>query len=195
MVRGQYMGASLGKFRALRIIAVDPARPRAGLLRQSVPMSAPDRIDANPTLSAAAIRSGYAGVIPFVVCLLGVLLAPGIEWRARAQQAAIDYGAVILSFVGALHWGLALGGKLRGDGRTIFASVLPSMVAALALGLVGQRALALLVIGFGLFWLYEHHQLRDRLPADYLRMRRNLTLAVCGTLALTMFASESVGLP
>jgi hypothetical protein len=158
-------------------------------------MSPPDRIDANPTLSAAALWSGYAGVIPFAVCLLGVLLAPDVEWRARAQQAAIDYGAVILSFIGALHWGLALGGKLRGDGRTIFASVLPSMVAALALGLVGQRALALLVIGFGLFWLYEHHQLRDRLPADYLRMRRNLTLAVCGTLALTMFASESVGLP
>jgi hypothetical protein len=45
-----------------------------------------------------------------------------------------------------------------------------------------------------LFWLYEHHQVRDRLPADYLRMRRNLTLVVCGTLALTMFASETAGL-
>ena len=157
-------------------------------------MSSPGRIESSPTLSAAAVWSGYAGVIPFVLCLLGVLVAPGAEWRLRAQQAAIDYGAVILSFVGALHWGLALAGRLRGDGRTIFASVLPSMVAALALGLDGQRALALLVVGFGLFWLYEHHQVRDRLPADYLRMRRNLTLVVCGTLALTMFASESVGL-
>ena len=152
-------------------------------------MSNSERIDADPALSAAAIWSGYAGAIPFVVCLLGVLLAPGAEWRLRAQQAAVDYGAVILSFVGALHWGLALG-----DGRTIIASVLPSVVAAFALGLEGQRALSLLVVGFGLFWLYENHQVRDRLPADYLRMRRNLTLVVCGTLALTMFASESVGL-
>ena len=157
-------------------------------------MSSPLRNEANPALSAAAIWSGYAGVIPFVVCLLGVLLAPGPEWRLRAQQAAVDFGAVILSFVGALLWGLALAGRLRGDGRTIIASVLPSVLAALALGLGGQRALALLVVGFGLFWLYEHHQLRDRLPADYLSMRRNLTLSVCGTLALTMFASESVGL-
>jgi len=157
-------------------------------------MSNSERIDADPALSAAAIWSGYAGAIPFVVCLLGVLLAPGAVWRLRAQQAAVDYGAVILSFVGALHWGLALGGRLRGDGRTIIASVLPSVVAAFALGLEGQRALSLLVVGFGLFWLYENHQVRDRLPADYLRMRRNLTLVVCGTLALTMFASESVGL-
>lgn len=157
-------------------------------------MSSPDRIEVGPALSAAAIWSGYAGVVPFVVCLLGVLLAPAAEWRRLAQQAAIDYGAVILSFVGALHWGLALAGRLRGDARTIIASVLPSVMAAFALWLDGQRALALLVVGFGLFWLYEHHQLRDRLPADYLRMRRNLTLAVCGTLALTLFASESVGL-
>lgn len=124
-------------------------------------MASSDRIEVSPTLSSAAIWSGYAGVLPFVVGLLGVLLAPAADWRLQAQQAAVDYGAVILSFVGALHWGLAL---------------------------------ALLVVGFGLFWLYEHQQLRDRLPADYLGMRRNLTLAVCGTLALTMFASESVGL-
>jgi hypothetical protein len=97
-------------------------------------MASSDRIEVSPTLSSATIWSGYAGVLPFVV---------------------------ILSFVGALHWELAL---------------------------------ALLVVGFGLFWLYEHQQLRDRLPADYLGMRRNLTLAVCGTLALTMFAGESVGL-
>ncbi len=157
-------------------------------------MNLPGNSDARPVLSAAALWSGYAGVLPFVACLLGVLLAPQPAWRAFAQQAAVDYGAVILSFVGALHWGLALAGRLRGDTRTIMASVAPSVIAAIALSLDGQRAIALLVAGFGLFWLYEHHQLRDRLPADYLGMRRNLTLAVCGTLALTLFASDAAGL-
>jgi hypothetical protein len=157
-------------------------------------MNMPDKADSRPMLSTAAVWSGYAGVLPFLLCLLGVLLAPQSAWRAFAQQAAVDYGAVILSFVGALHWGLALAGRLRGDLKTIIASVLPSIIAAIALSLDGQRALALLVAGFGGFWLYEHHQLRDRLPADYLGMRRNLTLAVCGTLALTLFASDAAGL-
>ncbi len=48
--------------------------------------------------------------------------------------------------------------------------------------------------GFGLFWLYEHRVLGTRLPAEYLGLRRHLTLATCMLLALTMFASETAGL-
>ena len=54
--------------------------------------------------------------------------------------------------------------------------------------------LALLVAGFGLFWIYEHRRCGADLPPDYLRMRRNLSLAVCSMLALTMILSDSVGL-
>lgn len=145
-------------------------------------------------LSAAALWSGYAGVAPFLACLGAVLWAPQPEWRAFAQQAAIAYGAVILSFVGALHWALALAGRLPGDARTIIASVLPSLAAAAAVLLDGQRGLALLIVGFGTFWIYEHRQWAHRLPEDYLALRRRLTLAVCATLALTLFASDAAGL-
>ena len=58
----------------------------------------------------------------------------------------------------------------------------------------GQRGLALLVAGFGLFWIYEHRRLGERLPPDYLRLRRNLSLAVCSLLALTMILSDAKGL-
>jgi hypothetical protein len=145
-------------------------------------------------LSRAALWSGYAGVAPFLACLAAVLWAPQPQWQAFAQQAAIAYGAVILSFVGALHWALALAGRLPGDARTIIASVLPSVAAAAAVLLDGQRGLALLIVGFGAFWIYEHRQWSHRLPDDYLALRRRLTLAVCATLALTLFASDSAGL-
>jgi len=58
----------------------------------------------------------------------------------------------------------------------------------------GQRGLALLVVGFGGFWLYEHRSLSARLPPAYLNLRRHLTLAICMLLALTMFASDAAGL-
>lgn len=153
-------------------------------------MNASDASSRVAPLSRAALWSGYAGVLPFLACLAAVLWAPRIEWRAFAQQAAIAYGAVILSFVGALHWALALAGRLPGDARTIVASVLPSVAAAIAVLLDGQRGLALLIVGFGSFWMYEHRQWDDRLPGDYLALRRRLTFAVCATLALTLFASD-----
>ncbi|MGB6603597.1 MAG: hypothetical protein WBE65_04820, partial [Steroidobacteraceae bacterium] len=58
----------------------------------------------------------------------------------------------------------------------------------------GQRGLALLVVGFGLFWLYEHRALGALLPPPYLSLRRNLSLAICMLLALTMIASDAAAL-
>ncbi len=157
-------------------------------------MNVPETGSRSAPLSRAALWSGYAGIVPFVACLVAVLWAPQPQWRGLAQQAAIAYGAVILSFVGALHWALALAGRLPGNARTISASVLPSVAATAAVLLAGQRGLALLIVGFGAFWIYEHRCCGRCLPADYLALRRRLTLAVCATLALTLFASDAAGL-
>jgi membrane-associated phospholipid phosphatase len=70
--------------------------------------------------------------------------------------------------------------------------VLPSVWAAAALLLGGSRGLALLLAGFGSFWLYESRRLDDGLPPDYLALRRQLSIAVCALLALTVLASEPV---
>jgi hypothetical protein len=145
-------------------------------------------------LSNAALYSGYAGIAPFVAALLGVWLAPEPAWQQFAQQAALAWGAVILAFVGALHWGFAIAGRLPATRAVITASVVPSVLGAAALLLDGQRGLALLIAGFGLFGIYEHRRWVDSLPAEYLAMRRRLTLAVCASLTLTVFASETAGL-
>ena len=69
-----------------------PAAPGA------VPSAAPD---------ATAQRLGYAGLIPFV---LGALLV----WLVRADVHAYvalalsAYAAVVLSFLGGIHWGLVM---------------------------------------------------------------------------------------
>lgn len=49
---------------------------------------------------------GLAGAIPFIVC--GVAAASAGPQANTGLLALLGYGAVILAFVGAVHWGFAL---------------------------------------------------------------------------------------
>jgi hypothetical protein len=137
--------------------------------------------------------AGYLAVAPLLLCLAGVGLLPSYALRELAQRIALAWGAVLLAGVGALHLGLALAGGLPRE-RARGSSALPALIAAAALVLTGERGLALLVVGHGGWWLYEHRVLHAQLPPAYLALRRQLTLATCMLLALTMFASDAAGL-
>jgi hypothetical protein len=145
-------------------------------------------------LNTIAEIVSYAGVAPFVLCLLGVAMLPGYGEREMAQRIAISYGAVVLAFVGAVHWGLALAGRIAWSPLRIAGAVVPALLGVAATLLGGQRGLALLVVGFGMFWLYEHRSVGAELPAAYVSLRRNLSLVVCALLAFTMILSDSAGL-
>ncbi len=147
---------------------------------------------ARPNITAEWL--GYLGVAPLVLCLAGVGLLPEYGGRELAQRIALAWGAALLAFTGAVHFGLALAGRLPWEPRRIGAAVLPAVVGAAAVLAGGQRGLALLVVGFGLFWLYEHRALGALLPPPYLSLRRNLSLAICMLLALTMIASDAAAL-
>ena len=145
-------------------------------------------------LNTIAEIVSYAGVAPFILCLLGVAMLPGYEQRELAQRIAISYGAVVLAFAGAVHWGLALAGRIAWSPLRIGGAVVPALLGVTATLLGGQRGLALLVVGFGLFWLYEHRSVGAELPAAYVSLRRNLSLVVCALLAFTMILSDTAGL-
>jgi len=74
---------------------------------------------------------GFAGVLPFI--LLG--LASHVPWthQAGVHTALVSYGAVILTFVGALYWGLAMRCEGTVASRAYFWSVIPSLIAWVAL--------------------------------------------------------------
>ena len=149
---------------------------------------------ATTPLNTVAEWAGYLGVAPLLMCLAGVGLLPRYTWQELAQRAALAWGAVLLASVAAVHWGLALAGRLPAP-RARIAGVLAASVAGAGGVLVGgQRGLALLVVGHGAFWLYEKHSLGERLPAAYLALRRAMTFATCMLLALTMIVSDTAGL-
>lgn len=134
---------------------------------------------------------GYAGVLPFV---LFTLLAYVTELRDWAINANIAYGAVILTFIGAIHWGKKIEKPLTtfsmADGWSFIVSVLPSLVAWLALSATISPvfSMALLIAGFISLLIYEKRQQTD--AADwYQTMRAHLTYLVSGLLGLTLLAS------
>jgi hypothetical protein len=58
-------------------------------------------------LSETALRLGHAGVVPFVVgaALVWVVNAEAHEYATLALAA---YAALVISFLGGIHWGLAM---------------------------------------------------------------------------------------
>jgi len=73
-----------------------------------------------------ALWLGYGGLIPFVAgAALAGLLDP--ESRPLAASALSAYAAVIVSFLGGIHWGI---GFRDGTPRLFLWGVVPSLVAA-----------------------------------------------------------------
>ncbi len=124
---------------------------------------------------------GYGGLLPF-------LMLPAVAWldphhELRWLDALRAYGAVILTFVGALHWAFAMTlPELPPSRRTALYiwSTLPALIAWPSLMLIPTAACPLLIIGFVL------HLVQDRrlvhiadLPDWYLPLRLRLTTVAC----------------
>ncbi|SDH07766.1 DUF3429 domain-containing protein [Pseudomonas abietaniphila] len=121
---------------------------------------------------------GYGGLLPFLGLLLLILFSA--EYRPLWTQALLAYGAVILSFVGALHWGFAmtLQGLSADQCRERFIwSVIPALIAWPAMLLAAPLGCLLLIFGFvAHYWQDRRLVKATTLPAWYLPMRLRLTL-------------------
>lgn len=129
------------------------------------------------TTPRAALALGYAGLIPFVAGALATWVL-GDEPRAAAAFALVGYGAVIVSFLGGIHWGL---GFLRGDAVRFVWGVVPSLVAWPALLLPAAAGLALLAATLVACYavdrrVYPAYELQRWLP---LRLHLSAVAAAC----------------
>ena len=93
-------------------------------------------------LTPTALRLGYAGLLPFA---LGALLV----WLVRADAhpyvtlALSAYAAVIVSFLGGIHWGLALR-QAEPPAHLLLWGIVPSLVAWLAVMMPPAAGLVIL---------------------------------------------------
>ncbi len=132
---------------------------------------------------------GGLGALPFVALAGGSLWLDGVP-QAYVLFGLTAYGAVILSFLGGIQWGLAIAdyGAAEGDGasyRRLTVSVVPSLIAWWALLLTGPTALLVLAISFALMLALDWTATRSgEAPAWYPRLRLPLTACVVACLIL-----------
>ena len=142
------------------------------------------REDTGPPLASLM---GFGGLIPFFVCA-GVAHSGVAPWAGLVLIIIGIYGAVILSFVGAVHWGLAMQGDRTQ--RWFIWSVMPALYAWPPIVFLDSRtALLALVPGFLMCWSVDRRAAAAGLiPAWYMRLRHMLTLGAAMGLAAASLA-------
>jgi len=124
---------------------------------------------------------GYGGLLPFLGFAALSMVEPthGIIYRG----ALLAYGAVILSFVGALHWAFAMTSPTMGSDQRAYTymwSVVPALMAWLTYFLTVRVGAALIVLGFIAQFLMDQRIVKQiDLPAWYLPLRLRLTIVAC----------------
>ena len=94
-------------------------------------------------LQTTITRLGYAGLVPFVL-LTALMWLVDRELLPFVSIALGGYAAVIVSFLGGVHWGMGL---MKGEAAPRFHfiwGVVPSLLAWLALMMPAYAALPLL---------------------------------------------------
>ena len=118
--------------------------------------------------SPGARRLGLGGLIPFVSLAAALWLAPRGGWPL-AGLALLAYGATISSFLGAIHWGLAMRDGPAPLVPSLLWGVVPSLLSWVALLLGHAPGLVLIA---ALLWacfavdraLYPRYRLQAWLP-------------------------------
>jgi hypothetical protein len=153
--------------------------------------------DSGAPVPPAAAWLGAAGLLPFLAGAIGLWAFDSDVRRDASLSLFLGYSAVILSFMGAVHWGLAIarGGDApdaRAAGamwRPMALSVLPALLAWLALGLPPAAALVLFAAGFLAVFLGDLAAIRHGMaPPWYARLRLPLSATVVACQLATLAA-------
>ena len=152
-------------------------------------------------LPILAVVLGILGLIPFLACTVGIIAFPRDVPVPNLVHAIIAYGAVILSFLGAVHWGFALEpspaltapGQAATDRKRLALGVLPALggwaALLVSLGSSALVAILVLILGFLATTLVEAQAARrGALPGGYMMLRWVLTAVVLLCLIVVLLA-------
>ena len=139
-----------------------------------------------------ALVLGLGGLIPFLAGAVAVWLFEPMAARV-AQDMQVAYATVILSFLGAVHWGAALGGAALGrpEGARSWGwmgwSVTPALLAWFSVMMAPESALmALMACYLAAFAVDMQAVKKGLLPLWYLSLRRVLTTGAFLCLGATL---------
>ena len=143
-------------------------------------------MDAENNVPPSAAWLGGLGALPFIA-LAGATPYLDIAPRMFAVHALVAYGAVILSFLGGVHWGLAIGSGSNADHPELLTrliqSIIPSLAAWVALLFPETTGLLMLAAAIAaMLWVDMRATRLGHAPQWYLKLRLALTCAVVAAL-------------
>lgn len=129
---------------------------------------------------------GFGGLAPFVILAALTLVGPA-GWKSWVSEGLVAYGAVILSFLGGITWGLAVT-RERARDPLYLASMAPFFAGWIALLVPVFAGLLLLMVAF-LGALANDFLLRRAglAPGWFFSLRLTLTAVVVACLAIAAF--------
>ncbi len=130
------------------------------------------------SIETTTTKLGVAGLAPFVVTTLALVFSRG-DLHVLSVELLATYGALILAFMGAVHFGLAL--RVPGARATLqlTVSVIPALLAWGALMLPRPITFAILALGFAAVYFFDLWSANyGELPTWYPRLRVALTTVV-----------------
>ena len=144
--------------------------------------------DVHILMPKAAISFGLAGLIPFI----SMAALPYTFFEVKIPESALlAYGAIILSFLGGLLWGMALNGgdTIRIAPRLLTVGVITSLIGWGALLLPLTIGLLTLTLSFLALLVFDYTLYRAKhIPYWFLKLRVFLTLIVSLTLLIAALA-------
>ncbi len=140
---------------------------------------------------------GYGGLIPFAALAAGSLLFRDPASRAQCLLMLQVYGLSIISFVGAISWGIALMASHHHEAlrRQLFLwSVAPSLIGCMSFMLSAFAGCLLLAATAALTLAMDMRTLSVLgLPAEWRRLRLHLTAGAITALLTGAQAARGLG--
>jgi hypothetical protein len=142
-------------------------------------------------LPPLAILLGIAGIIPFILCALAAIRGDAAN-DPFSLLALLAYGAVVLSFLGGVHWGFVIeGAKQPAERLRLALGVVPGLLGwgAVLLSIAGEGVLGLclLIAGFvGAIIIESRAHGSGLVPRAYLVLRWSLTVVVVAMLVTVL---------
>lgn len=146
-------------------------------------------IKQQPDIPLIVLALGYAGLLPFITLASALWFEPG-DLQIPLNEALLSYSAIILSFMGAIHWGLAM----KADDTIGNTQLALSVIAPLSAWIASLTPVAinysLLIICFTILCLYDVYMVRvNKAPSWYSRLRIPLTVIVVISLIAAVAAN------
>jgi len=137
-------------------------------------------------------KLGVLGLVPFFFLSFACWVVHP-DWLGYIIRAQMSYGIAILSFLGGLHWGVALMSKNRPAEdvrKAIIWGIIPSALAWISMANMGVGFLVQMLGFVAAYQVDKRLYLSYELPEWFIVLRFRLTCVVVGALALTFLAAN-----